>query len=77
MNVADYRRRIVDKQATFEELARQFSDCSSAKRDGDLGRFRRGQMQRPFEESAFSLRIGQLSQPVETDSGIHIILRVA
>lgn len=77
MNVTDYRRRIVGKEASFDELARQFSDCSSAKRDGDLGRFRRGQMQRPFEEAAFVLRVGQLSQLVETDSGIHIILRIA
>ncbi|XP_072930533.1 putative peptidyl-prolyl cis-trans isomerase dodo [Epargyreus clarus] len=73
----DYRRSIIDKEKTFEELARIYSDCSSAMRDGDLGRFRRGQMQRPFEEAAFVLRVGQLSHPVESDSGIHIILRIA
>ncbi|CAG9558367.1 unnamed protein product [Danaus chrysippus] len=75
--LADYRRKIVEKEATFEELARKFSDCSSAKRDGDLGRFGKGQMQKAFEQVAFSLRVGQLSQIVDTDSGVHIILRTA
>ena len=41
---------IVSGQRTFEELASEVSDCSSAKRGGDLGKFGRGQMQRPFEE---------------------------
>lgn len=61
--------------ASFDELARNFSDCSSAKRDGDLGLFKKGQMQKPFEDVAFSLKVGQLSHPVETQSGMHIILR--
>lgn len=73
----EYRRKIIDREAKFEELASTYSDCSSAKRDGDLGRFKKGQMQKPFEDVAFSLKIGQLSQPVHTDSGIHIILRTA
>ncbi|XP_049884695.1 peptidyl-prolyl cis-trans isomerase NIMA-interacting 1-like [Pectinophora gossypiella] len=73
----EFRRKITNKEATFEELAKKFSDCSSAKRDGDLGRFKRGQMQKPFEDVAFTLKVGQLSQPVDTDSGVHIILRTA
>jgi parvulin-like peptidyl-prolyl isomerase len=44
---------------------------------GDLGYFKRGEMLSPFEESAFGLEVGELSQPVWTDSGIHIILRTA
>ena len=40
-----YRQQITDGKATFEELASQYSDCSSAKRGGDLGPFGRGQMQ--------------------------------
>lgn len=59
----------------FETLASQFSDCSSAKAGGDLGAFGRGQMQKPFEDASFALRIGEMSGPVFTDSGIHIILR--
>ncbi|XP_077185428.1 peptidyl-prolyl cis-trans isomerase NIMA-interacting 1 isoform X2 [Paroedura picta] len=59
----------------FETLASQFSDCSSAKAGGDLGAFGRGQMQKPFEDASFALRTGEMSGPVFTDSGIHIILR--
>lgn len=75
--LAEFRRRITNREADFDELAREYSDCSSAKRDGDLGRFKRGQMQKPFEDVAFALKIGQLSQPVDTQSGVHLILRTA
>jgi len=72
-----YRERIVSGEDTFESLASEFSDCSSAKRGGDLGPFGRGAMQKPFEEAAFGLDVGELSQPVWTDSGVHIIKRLA
>ncbi|XP_046977152.1 putative peptidyl-prolyl cis-trans isomerase dodo [Vanessa cardui] len=73
----EFRKRIVNKELSFEELAKTYSDCSSAKRNGDLGRFKKGQMQKAFEDVAFSLKIGQLSQVVDTDSGLHIIVRTA
>lgn len=64
-------------RATFEELARTESDCSSAKRGGDLGFFGRRKMQPPFEEASFALKIGELTQQVvETSSGVHLILRI-
>ncbi|GAB6024974.1 hypothetical protein CHUAL_010069 [Chamberlinius hualienensis] len=72
-----YRQRIVSGDAKFEDLARDHSDCSSAKRGGSLGTFGRGVMQKPFEEAAFDLNAGELSEPVYTDSGIHIIQRLA
>lgn len=62
-------------QRTFEELATEYSDCSSAKRGGDLGFFTRNQMQKPFEEAAFALGVDEMSSIVETDSGVHIIKR--
>lgn len=71
----DYRKQIESGDVTLEELAQKYSDCSSAKRGGDLGMFGRGQMQKPFEEAAFSLKVGQLSKIVDTESGLHIILR--
>lgn len=54
---AGYREQIVSGADTFESLASQFSDCSSAKRGGDLGPFGRGAMQKPFEEAAFALEV--------------------
>ncbi|XP_015592431.1 putative peptidyl-prolyl cis-trans isomerase dodo [Cephus cinctus] len=75
--VKSYREQIVSGKATFAELASKYSDCSSAKRGGDLGPFGRGAMQKPFEQAAFALKVGELSSPVVTDSGIHIIQRIA
>jgi len=75
--LSEYKKQIDDQKATLEELAEKFSDCSSAKRGGDLGYFTRGAMQKPFEEASFDLEVGQLSGIVETDSGVHVILRTA
>ncbi|CAM8937879.1 hypothetical protein QQ045_012976 [Rhodiola kirilowii] len=69
------RDDIVAGKSTFDVVAAQYSDCSSAKRGGDLGPFGRGQMQRPFEEATFALQVGEISDIVDTDSGVHIILR--
>merc|ERR1712226_49199 len=63
-----YREQIVSKEKTFEELASKFSDCSSARNGGDLGPFSRGQMQKPFEDATFGLPVGEMSEPVFTDS---------
>ncbi|KAB5523756.1 hypothetical protein PHYPO_G00156100 [Pangasianodon hypophthalmus] len=70
-----YIEQIKSGEEDFETLASQFSDCSSARNGGDLGMFGRGQMQKPFEEASFALKIGDMSGPVFTDSGVHIILR--
>lgn len=60
--------------ADFESLARQFSqDPGSAGRGGDLGYFERGQMVAPFEEAAFALEPGALSDVVITPMGLHLI----
>jgi NIMA-interacting peptidyl-prolyl cis-trans isomerase 1 len=64
-------------RATFEELARTESDCSSAKRGGDLGFFGRKKMQPAFEEASFALKKGEMTKKiVDTSSGSHIILRI-
>eukprot|EP01090_Pellita_catalonica_P013498 TRINITY_DN3222_c0_g1_i2.p1 TRINITY_DN3222_c0_g1~~TRINITY_DN3222_c0_g1_i2.p1 ORF type:complete len:161 (-),score=22.45 TRINITY_DN3222_c0_g1_i2:20-502(-) len=70
-----FRKRIESGEISFEDLAKKESDCSSAKRGGDLGPFQRGQMQKPFEDAAFGLDIGQMSGIVDTASGVHIVLR--
>ncbi|WRT64134.1 uncharacterized protein IL334_001063 [Kwoniella shivajii] len=59
----------------FANIASTESDCSSARKGGDLGWFGRGQMQKPFEDNTFGLEVGQLSDIVQTDSGVHVILR--
>lgn len=71
------RASIASGGADFAAVAKTESDCSSAARGGDLGAFGRGQMQKPFEEASFALKVGELSDIVDTDSGVHIILRVA
>mmetsp|Transcript_20739 Transcript_20739/g.60608 ORF Transcript_20739/g.60608 Transcript_20739/m.60608 type:complete len:113 (-) Transcript_20739:322-660(-) len=61
----------------FQELAAERSDCGSFREGGDLGMFGRGMMQAPFEEAAFALEVGQISDVVDSDSGVHLILRYA
>ena len=63
--------------AMFQEIASKESDCSSAERGGDLDFFSRGQMQKAFEDVSFSLNVGELSGLVDSDSGIHVLLRIA
>ncbi len=63
----------LDVNGDFEELAKEYSECPTADNGGDLGYFARGDMVKPFEESAFSLSIGEISDPVETEFGYHLI----
>ena len=70
----DIRQQLVNG-ANFDEIARSVSECRSAAKGGDLGSFSRGQMQKPFEDATFALGVGELSQPVVTDSGVHLIVR--
>ncbi len=61
----------------FGKLAKELStDSGSAKRDGNLGYFTKGKMVKQFEEAAFKLQIGQISEPVKSDFGYHIIKRL-
>ncbi len=61
----------------FGKLAKEISiDSGSAKRDGNLGYFGRGVMVKPFEEAAFKLGIGQISEPIKSEFGYHIIKRL-
>ena len=59
--------------ADFAALARQYSQDGSAQQGGDLGFFGRGEMVAPFEEAAFAMQPGQVSDIVESPFGLHII----
>ncbi len=69
----EIRKKIVDG-ADFAALARELSDdTGSGSNGGDLGFFGHNQMVPPFEEAAFAMKKGELSQPVKTPFGYHII----
>lgn len=65
----------LDQGGDFADLAQQHSDCPSGQQGGSLGNFGRGQMIKEFEECAFNLPVGAVSDVVETAFGYHIIQR--
>ena len=57
----------------FAEVAAQVSMCPSGRDGGDLGFFGKGQMVREFEDACFSMQVGEISNPIKTQFGYHLI----
>lgn len=70
---AERVRQLAMDGGDFAELAREFSQGPSAEAGGDLGWFRRGDMVQEFSDAAFSMAINQISPPVESSFGYHVI----
>lgn len=66
-------KKAIDEGGSFEYYARNYSLCPSARNNGDLGYFGKGQMVPEFERAAFATPIGQVSKPVYTQFGWHLI----
>jgi NIMA-interacting peptidyl-prolyl cis-trans isomerase 1 len=75
-NIQAFQAQLKSNPSLFQDIATQYSECSSCQNGGDLGFFGKGQMQKPFEDAAFALKAGEISGIVSTDSGIHLILRI-
>ena len=67
------KKEIESGQISFEDAAREYSLCPSGQNGGDLGYFNRKQMVQQFSDTAFDLKVGQISDPVGTKFGCHII----
>lgn len=63
----------INSYEDFKYYARLYSSCPSGQKGGELGCFERGQMVKPFEEAAFNGKINEVSTPIKTQFGYHLI----
>ncbi len=73
--INDIKKKLEDG-VSFEQCAKDFSNCPSGSEGGSLGSFGKGMMVAPFEKAAFELEVGQVSDSVQTQFGYHLIKRV-
>jgi peptidyl-prolyl cis-trans isomerase C len=66
-------KKEIDNGGSFEAYARAYSLCPSGRNGGDLGYFGKGQMVKEFEKAAFNTPVGEVSNPVYTQFGWHLI----
>ncbi len=65
--------KMVEEGKNFAELAKEYSECPSKNKGGHLGTFKKEAMVKPFADKAFSMKAGEISEPVRTRFGWHII----
>ena len=70
------RERLVAPGADFAAIARETSEDGSRERGGEMGWLGRGRLVAAYEEAAFTLQVGAISEPIETEFGFHLIQRV-
>lgn len=70
------RERLVAPGADFAAIARETSEDGSSERGGEMGWLGRGRLVAAYEQAAFTMEVGAISQPVETEFGFHLIQRV-
>jgi peptidyl-prolyl cis-trans isomerase SurA len=71
--LTDLKQRLDNKSATFEELAKLYSNDLSASKGGDLGFIYPGDTVPEFERAMNALKVGEISAPIETQYGYHLI----
>jgi peptidyl-prolyl cis-trans isomerase C len=77
LNTAVTLKQKIAEGSSFADLAKQNSKCPSGANGGDLGMFGRGMMVKPFEDAAFDTNVGDITGPVQTQFGYHLIQRTA
>ena len=70
---AENLKKDLAKGASFETLAKKHSSCNSAKRGGDLGEIRKGQLVKPVEKVIFTQTLKKIHGPVKSQFGYHLI----
>lgn len=70
---AELMEKINSGEMKFEDAAAEFSTCPSGQRGGSLGEFGRGQMVKEFEDACYSMQVGEIRGPIQTQFGYHLI----
>jgi peptidyl-prolyl cis-trans isomerase C len=71
---AEELKEAIKAGTSFADAAKENSRCPSSSQGGDLGFFGKGQMVPEFEQAAFSLPVGEVSEPIKTQFGWHLLV---